>query len=272
VPVLVDTQEGVLANVHRTRVAAFESLYDEITKQIEKYRDDGKNGLSDNEREWLTTLIIGFRERFKNWIPEETTYLRTIYERKRSDTFVLAAHAYLHIAYDLPLVIAGTLGPRTGSITPPLNEHRARQLFLSLRETFERAFRSSWSKPTLVKLLQAIDQGQGRPVFTSWVIQLRNGAWHSACDLAYARVDQPALKLHQQVQSNLERALARFWLWDKIFAFQAPDPIASSIAGVITLLTFAGAVEWHSLDLAITTIVFLPVLQHVLKRFFTRAC
>jgi Family of unknown function (DUF5995) len=264
--------EETFADLHRRHVTQFKGLYDAVTKEIEQYRDNAENGLSEHEREWLTTLILGFRERFETWIPEETKYLQTLYGQT-DEPFTLPCHAYLHIAYDLPLVIAATLQPRAGSNAPVVNKDRARQIFFSMTGAFKNAMNSDWPKPMMVALLQlrALD---AEGLFLNWIALLRAGAWNSACDLAHAReTDRPTLrrKLHQQIYETLKNARAHSRIWGKIFALVPPDPIAMwSGAATIALALGAAALGWESIGLAAVSVGLLPVFQHILKRTYAR--
>ena len=97
-------KEVSVGKEHPSRVIPLQSLYAEVTKQMAGFRDDEAQELSTEERHWLTTLIGGFEERFTNWVSNEKTYLQMLYTQK-SKVVTMAGHAYLHVCYDLPIVM-----------------------------------------------------------------------------------------------------------------------------------------------------------------------
>jgi hypothetical protein len=88
---------------------------------------------------------------------------------------------------------------------------------------------SDWDKPFLIKFLL------WRPlefdaVFIGWLVNLRNGAWIHASQLASAASehDRSILdkKLHQAVQQTLDHALKQSWPWSRIFGLSSPGAVA----------------------------------------------
>jgi hypothetical protein len=122
----------------------------------------------------------------------------------------MAGHAYLHVSYDLPIVISQSL-----QASHLHSQARASQIYMALESGFKAATRSAWNKPLLVKFLLWTPL-QFDPVFLGWLIQLRNAAWIHAVYLANVSEDErPAAKisLHRDIEERLRRALQQFWPW-----------------------------------------------------------
>src|SRR5262249_21151167 len=144
------------------------------------------------------SLVSGFYDRFVRWPSDEPEYLSLLYTQNWG-TFTVAGHAYLHVSYDLPVVIADTLPPKFQSDTDPESQTRAANIYLSLEKAFRDAVQSNWDKPLLIKFLL------WRPfefdlIFLGWLIELRRGAWIHAEMLSKISDEHRArwrLRLHQ---------------------------------------------------------------------------
>jgi hypothetical protein len=230
---------------------------------MERFRDDNGNGLTPDERKWLTSLIVGFYSRFVRWPSDETEYLSQLY-RQNWETFTLSGHAYLHVSFDLAVVIAETLREQQAHSDNPLeSQARAAEIYLALEKGFRDAVRSNWDKPPLVKFLL------WRPfefdsLFLAWLIQLRNSAWIHALKLSAAPDDRHRralkLRLHAAVLSKLEDALTQSWPWSKIFGLSAPGALAAWGSAAGATLPLGIAMSAFSLPLAIGTEILFPVL------------
>ena len=234
------------SEIHRERVAQFESLYNLVTQEIEGFRDSLPNALAADDRQWLTALIFGFRKRYDEWIPQEIEYLKTLYDAS-GDTFTVCGLAALHIRYDLPVVIAATLRGGTENERLARADHYE-QIYFALEKAFKNAMDKPWDKPWVVEFLQS-PLLELEAAFLTWLLKMRSDAWFEAKKLARSTEAERASvedQLHKDVQDRLDFALTtKGWLWAKIFALATPHPIfawsgvlfiAASISGVAVLL------------------------------------
>jgi hypothetical protein len=248
--------------MHQSRVKHFDSLYRAVTVEMEKFRD--RERLSKDKRQWLSYLIRGFQERFTNWIPNEVKYLEDLYNQ-RWDTLTLTGHAHLHVSYDLPIVIAQSF-QAIGFSNDLIGQARASQIYMALEKGFSSAVRSTWKKPFLVNFLLWRPL-KTDPIFLSWLIQLRNGAWIHAVYLASVpEGDLPAVQssLHGNIERNLKCALRQFWLWSRIFSLRAPGALGGWSGAIIGSLPFWFLGSIASSELGIAAIIVLPPLFRVL--------
>jgi hypothetical protein len=114
---------------------AFKLLYGSITSDLRTFAA----GLDAEEARWFNELIDEFDAAYRNWEYDER--LRLCLERidrASSQAFQVAAHAYIHIAYDLPRCIATCLAPARRPRGQGARDayYRARDV---LCDTFERA-------------------------------------------------------------------------------------------------------------------------------------
>jgi len=257
-------KERPFSEIHRARVARFESLYNSVTEEIETFRDRVPNALPPDDRQWLTTRIAGFRERYEAWFPQEIEYLEKLYSQNWN-TFTVCRHASLHISYDLPVVIAATLRGGT-EVERLLRADHYEEIYVNLERTFINAIHKPWDKPWLIEVLQ------WRPLeveglFLTWLLALRRHAWFRAKGLVRSTEDDWAsleTHLHKEVQETLELALKNLTWWGKLFALSAPRPIpgwvgaeliAALVSGVAFLLS-----SWLALALGFQ--IGLPFLMN----------
>jgi len=213
---------GSFGAIHADRVIPFESLYLVVTKNLEAYVDTDPD-LSGGERKWLTYLGSAFRARYRNWLTEEITYLQKLYTQDW-DTFTLTAHIYLHICVDLTLVLLESFRLRGDDGEPLVTRTRGRAIFQRIEAAFETAIHANWKKTHLIRILSSRVL-EFDTLFIGWAAGLRNTAWDLATELHTLKPpDQDSLirGLRQDVQSKMESALQRFWLWAKIFSLRAP--------------------------------------------------
>lgn len=243
-----------LTKVHQRRVRRFQSLYRSVTLQMRRYRDDATNALTVDEIQWLSNLIAGFQERFDNWPTHEIEYLEALYGQNW-DTFTVAGHAYLHVSYDLPIVIADSLLGQAASQKALVSTVRASEIYLSLEKGFKDAVHSDWEKPFLVKLF-LWRRLEFDTVFLAWLVHLRNGAWIHASQIASSSdSDRSELReaLHERVQQKLARALEQTWPWSRIFGLSSPGALTAWGAAAVVGLPLAMGVG--ALTESVTAIV-----------------
>ena len=173
---------------------AFSLLYREVTKVMKQYSD----GLSQNEKEWLDYLIEAFWKNFEAWEykTEVRDYLLQFKTRGVFAVYQLIGHAYLHIAYDLPRVIAdshtNTYGnpltdPLDVSIPQAISMDRARAIYLGPGPNFLALMQKTsgwWSVSGVFSLSKIIPGSKSlMSTFGYWVIALRTIAWIHADNL-----------------------------------------------------------------------------------------
>lgn len=91
-------------------VKPFKLLYESVDRGLERYLDD-HGGLDAQAKQWLEWLIDNFRDEFDAWPSRRhlKPYLNKLRSRSTDPALRLAGHAYLHVAYDMPRVIARSL-------------------------------------------------------------------------------------------------------------------------------------------------------------------
>src|SRR5262245_11896608 len=93
----------------------FRLLYDEVTELMQLQSE----GLEGKERLWFESLIQGFQTEYEAW-PKKPHVIRYLIRLRGSWQLLrVMAHTFLHIAYDLPRVIADSLRPQS------VERHRA---------------------------------------------------------------------------------------------------------------------------------------------------
>src|SRR4029077_2654291 len=98
----------------------FEKLYRRIDASLEDHlrKETGTPQLSTGDEAWFRALMVSFHDKFKEWPSlgpgDVYDYLRLFESRGVDPLLRLAAHAFLHIGYDLPRVIAKSLAARPG--------------------------------------------------------------------------------------------------------------------------------------------------------------
>lgn len=176
----------------------FHLLYEEVTRKLNEYLDNPLNedALSTLEKEWLRYLIHSFRDNYKAWEkggPRLIRYLnrfRTLFSSPYA--FRLIGHAYLHIAYDLPRIVADSLSndgysasgkdPLGRDLPIAIDRVRARgifqkqsPLFLELAEKAFRRYGIAGIPGVISKLIP--ERLSLFRVFGNWVVGLRMSAW-----------------------------------------------------------------------------------------------
>jgi len=83
-------------------------MYDEVSEKVLNF----ERSVSADEQVWLRYLTQRFQEEYRSWERDRKVwdYLDLVEDRAyKSPMLKLIGHAYLHIAYDLPRVIADSL-------------------------------------------------------------------------------------------------------------------------------------------------------------------
>lgn len=162
------------ANEYADAVAGFRKLYDEVTKRLTTYRSSYLFWKPHDE--WLGYLIDEFDNRYKRWnkMGSSQQIVDTIGTGK--PLMKLCGFAYLHIAVDLPIVIANSL-PKI-----PINRNDARLLYLRLGLELAdvyKEYRYSISDGLPLYLANRCGLFHTKPMeaFAYWVVMLRTVAW-----------------------------------------------------------------------------------------------
>jgi len=164
---------------YRENTASFRLLYDSMTEELSKYA----GGLpARNEREWFQELIEGFEREFEAW--ERNLRLRRCLERiagVRTQALRVIGHAYIHIGYDLPRVIADSFSHRQAHEVSRLQE-----CYLDATNVVRETFEAAATKRSIfggygpvfwivrrAPIVRYLDLG-------AWAIRLRERSWDAA--------------------------------------------------------------------------------------------
>jgi hypothetical protein len=162
-----------------TLVGPFDATYRRVTAAIE----DQMKYLSPNEKRWLQSLVDGFRSERDNW--NKTRGTIEYWDKCGSFSWKvlrLSVGAYLHIAYDLPRVIAQEWPEASNdkwSEGPSLLE--AAQTYEDLRPIFPREFKRASRDFRVTGAIGLFARFPGAVGFLiSWLLHLRDAAWRHA--------------------------------------------------------------------------------------------
>jgi hypothetical protein len=174
----------------------FLSLYDDVTVALRSFVRAGlKHGsMTKDEQLWFEQLIGGFDGKFKDWPNAKRgtaigEYLRLFDARRVSKPLRVAGHAFLHVAYDLPRVIADSLNSR-----PATDRPRLRSLFLMPGPVFRERFMAQARAGTFGVLLRPVGHLRPAEILAYWLLSLRSVAWIHAETLADSGGLRPTLE------------------------------------------------------------------------------
>jgi hypothetical protein len=169
----------------------FRSLYGRVTFSLLNYAASLAGGSHGTDYLWFKYLVDGFEAEYQKWAtnPHMRSYLERTDELSKAGRLVL--YAYLHIAYDLPRVIADSL--LTGNAPARI---RCKQIFARADFTFIEAFgycSRIWSifgvYSIPLKCLYTVNGSlfdQFVEIVGKWPLVLRNEAWDLGERLASA--------------------------------------------------------------------------------------
>ncbi len=200
----------------RAAARGFKGLYEDVTRQIRRYRDarlTSSDWVSEFELEvelhtdsdrrprpailwpplacegdWVTYLVVGFWERYWGWEnptgperDEVAAIVDTLRRRSTRPVTRVCGFAYLHICLDLPVVLCRSFS----AIPSAVSRRRARRIYRDLDGTLERAFREhrfAWCDSPTLGLLTALGlfRLRARSYFVHWALLLRSDAWFHA--------------------------------------------------------------------------------------------
>ena len=220
---------------------------------MEEFRDDPTNRLNKNEQNWITYLIDGFRARYDNWVSAEASYLEALY-RKRWPLVLFAGHAYLHIGFDLPVVIAESLMTNEDARQPLVRPSRGSQIFGQLERSLEKALRADWKKPWTVRT--ALNHNMDDQLL-NWVVGLRNTSWKHAMEIADALPEDRSRiidGLHDDLQARLKKALSISMPLLLVLALRPPRTPVPVFVGIEVALWFL-LNEWLGYETATAVVI-----------------
>lgn len=167
-------------------IEPFGLMYEGVEYRLEWYVDNPVNPdrLSDSEKDWFNFLIENFRAEFDEWPKDEK--LRPYFDHflGRPKPYRAMGGAYLHIAYDLPRVIADSLAPER-TFNDDLDFGRARGIYLQQTPTFFKVIEEYGTKMKIFGPFALINfliswinpRLSLAGVMGSWILALRTTAW-----------------------------------------------------------------------------------------------
>jgi hypothetical protein len=181
----------------------FGDMYAEVKKILNYYVAEAvrRGEMTPSEQVWFDSIIAGFTREFQAWPniaqPEIAKYIGLFVRGRASFQLRIAAHAFLHIAYDLPRVIADSL-----IRVPTADRPRLRTLFLRPAPLFRDVFLARARRGQLGILARPVGYFKPAEILCYWVIALRSVAWIHAEVL----VDSPGSS-RAALESGLASAL-----------------------------------------------------------------
>jgi hypothetical protein len=163
----------------------FDRLYDSVTDELKKFVQEGcdTKRISKSQEEWFQSLIDGFRKEFEAWqlAPSGSPLGRylDLFNHGASRRMRLSAHAFLHVAYDLPRVVACTLRKMPGE-----SRIAYRSLFLRPAPLFRQVFLDQARQGRLGLLARPLGYLKVAEILSYWLLSLRSVAWIHAESLA----------------------------------------------------------------------------------------
>lgn len=158
--------------------SGFRILYDSVSVRLRRRLRDFEPPFAF----WLEELIAGFQKEYEGWGHAQspvTAYLESVEGKAAGRKWLkLIGHAYLHISYDLPRVIARTLRKQ-----PKLDPHSARYVYEDLRDTFSQSWVDLAGNAQVVGSIALIGRLVPRDYLEAsihYVLSLRYQAWSNA--------------------------------------------------------------------------------------------
>lgn len=289
----------------RYRTDDFAQLYAVVTARVNAWAWHRLPGhvfgspVSPQDRAWLSYLVEVFQQLFEDWSedPELELYLRSLERyppgqaraRRVDRQFRLAGHVYLHIAFDLPRGLAGSIpaSHQPDPVEPPELQVRAgspafvmpaavratsvddaRRIFMAAAPVFEEALTSREGRALLHRvslrarllgLLGERFEGEVLAAIGHWAPSLRSAAFLMAeTILAVPPPRRAALvtRLRGALIAELMKASERR---NMLGLVTIPPPIFSVAAPLYVALGWVQT-SWHGPALAAAGLVIVAVL------------
>lgn len=161
--------------------------------------------INGREFDWYRYLIDAFLVEFDQWESpacHDISHYLTLFNRGRlPSAFRTAGHAFLHIGYDLPRVLANSM------TTPPFDQiprSRLRTLFLWPAPMFRQVFLEQIKDGMFGALARPFGYVKPLEILAYWILALRSVAWIHGEILADAPVGQ-----RTSLEENLARSLLK---------------------------------------------------------------
>jgi hypothetical protein len=195
----------------------FDDLYRLVTEALLDYLRAPPPGttLTGADRTWFKTLIGGFQAEYAKWSlpvhpePEIQAYLDRLDDASVYSDVRLAGHVFLHVAYDLPRVVADTLAPASAD-----RSHQG-QVFVQPGPLFSQVFMDFTKGGGLGVLGRIFGRVDAMRIMAFWVLALRTTAWIHAGVLADAnpadRTDFER-RMGQALNEAVTEALTSTWI------------------------------------------------------------
>ncbi|MET0984306.1 MAG: hypothetical protein ABW034_02755 [Steroidobacteraceae bacterium] len=230
----------------------FRGLYDAVTQRLWDFALDleHKSRFSTADLQWFWDIITGFTHEFAQWPSAPSgpirDYLDCLENRNVSSAFRVAGHAFLHVAYDLPRVIADNLAGKG-----PADRMRLRSMFLRPNPVFRELFMDQVRQGLMGFFARPLGYLKPAEILSYWLLTLRTVAWIHAETLVDAGAGRPTLEqqlahgLLNAAQESLKvKGLARVPRLENSTLLQVGSPVAfigahplavSSVALALTL-------------------------------------
>jgi hypothetical protein len=226
--------------------ADFGRLYDAVTAELRLFIAEAaqRGEVTPAEIEWFEDIIVGFTAEFDAWPVTPQPHIRgylDLFDTTPSRILRIAGHAFLHVAYDLPRVLANHMNH------PQINRNQIRNLFLRPAPRFRQVFRQHLRKGGFGFILRPVGSVGPVEVLAYWLIALRSVAWIHAEILADSQADR--IRLEQELAAALhaagDDARSKPWIFgvprleiSRLFQF-APAPISFNRFAMIFMVIFS---------------------------------
>jgi hypothetical protein len=203
----------------------FARLYGSVTEELVRYVNKGlaETRISLPQANWFGWLIQKFAEEFQSWdsAPAPIRHYLDLFNHDVSRRVRLSAHAFLHVAYDLPRVVARTLRSIPHGDRPVY-----RSLFLRPAPLFREVFLEQARRGYFGLLARPLGYLKAGEILSYWLLSLRSVAWIQAESLADS-VHWVAMEheLARAIDRAGEQACGRIEKLDNSTLFQAASPL-----------------------------------------------
>jgi hypothetical protein len=214
-----------MTNEVRAEYRDFARLYGSVTEELVRYVNKGlaETRISQPQADWFRWLIEKFAEEFQSWdsAPAPIRHYLDLFNHDVSHRVRLSAHAFLHVAYDLPRIVARTLRriPRSDRLV-------YRSLFLRPAPLFRQVFLEQARRGYLGLLARPLGYLKAGEILSYWLLSLRSVAWIQAESLAdSAHWEAMEYELARAIDLAGERARGCIEKLDNSTLFQAVSPL-----------------------------------------------
>jgi hypothetical protein len=168
---------------------SFVAFYQDVTRAIEL--KIVRQSLPTEQANLLRFLYFGFWREYKpKWLDQPIRDLLKRVQKKASKALQVACQAYLHMAYDLPRVIASALTANPGI---GLTSSEMEDTYLLMDDLFERALRVQFKSVRSVGFIAIVakvlpDSVSPSGIAAVWVLAIRGRSFHNGEKLRQAQL------------------------------------------------------------------------------------